>query len=183
MKHSKSWIWGIVALVSVFVVAGACCFGAWLGGLAGMSFATQRAARVPQVVPPERQDWLPYEEPFPEMEPPEIYPPTIPESPEEEGVRPWLGVELRQEMDGARILGVMPESPAAEAGLEVGDLITHVAGRPVNERPLSAMLLEYVPGDLIDLTVLRSGEEYEVTVELGARYQETLPPWEDERIP
>jgi carboxyl-terminal processing protease len=42
-----------------------------------------------------------------------------------------LGVELKLDEDGLRIVNVIRSGPAADAGLKVGDHITHVAGQAV----------------------------------------------------
>ena len=42
-----------------------------------------------------------------------------------------LGVELKADDAGLRLVGVIRGGPAAEAGLRVGDKITHVAGQPM----------------------------------------------------
>ncbi|HWE38435.1 MAG TPA: S41 family peptidase [Isosphaeraceae bacterium] len=42
-----------------------------------------------------------------------------------------IGVELKQDERGLRVVGVIPGGPAAEAGLKAGDRITHVDGKPI----------------------------------------------------
>ena len=67
--------------------------------------------------------------------------------------------------------GVVPGSPADEAGLQEGDIITAVGGRTVDadHDPL-VLLLPYRPGNDVTLTVLRNGESLDIPVTLG-----TLP--------
>ena len=56
----------------------------------------------------------------------------------------------------------------AAAGLQSGDIITEVGGRPVVEgRDIVVLLLPFRPGDTVPLTVLRGGEELEIEVTLG----------------
>ncbi|MFN3929526.1 MAG: S1C family serine protease, partial [Thermoflexus sp.] len=71
-------------------------------------------------------------------------------------------------VDGARILEVLPNSPAAKAGLRPGDRIVAVEGEPVDQaHPLADHLRRYRPGDIVHLTVLRDGEERIVAITLG----------------
>jgi 2-alkenal reductase len=110
---------------------------------------------------------------------------------EEEIARPYIGVrytmitlqlaadESLPVEDGALVVAgangspaVTPGSPADEAGLQEGDIITALGGRAVeNEQDLVVLLLPYRPGNEVTLTVLRNGEELEIPVTLG-----TLPP-------
>lgn len=81
---------------------------------------------------------------------------------------PWLGVVITHGADGARVLQVVPGSPAEEAGLRSGDRITAVNGEPVNDRhPLPDILRRHRPGETVRLTVVRDGEERTVSVTLG----------------
>lgn len=59
-------------------------------------------------------------------------------------------------------------SPAANAGLKSGDIITKVNNEKVGAQgSLSSILGEYKPGDKVTLTYLRDGKEQTVTVTLG----------------
>lgn len=85
---------------------------------------------------------------------------------------------------GAYVVDIVPGGPADEAGLQVGrqptdfqgllaggDLIIGVDGQPVLQFSdlLSYMMLNKGPGDTLDLTVLRNGQELTLTVVLGVR--------------
>jgi S1-C subfamily serine protease len=110
---------------------------------------------------------------------------------------PWLGVEgtsvnlviMRANnlgtQEGAYIDGVVPDGPAAEAGLQGssgtkqedgfdvpvgGDVVIEADGKPVAD--FSDLLVDIAfknPGDVIELTILRDGQRQRVTVELAAR--------------
>jgi putative serine protease PepD len=68
---------------------------------------------------------------------------------------------------GARITEVTPDSPAQEAGLQQDDVVMAVDGEPVNDGiSLIVAIRTHVPGDEIELTVVRDGEEQQVTLEL-----------------
>ena len=71
---------------------------------------------------------------------------------------------------GARLTLVVEAGPAAAAGLQAGDVITHLDGVPVSTAAaLPERIATAVPGARIDLRVLRDGAEREATVTLGRR--------------
>ncbi|NBP82597.1 PDZ domain-containing protein, partial [bacterium] len=71
--------------------------------------------------------------------------------------------------DGS-ISPVISGSPAEEAGLKSGDIITAVNETAIDEaHPLQDLLVQYAPGTTITLTVLRDGASITVTVKLGIR--------------
>ncbi|HVO70428.1 MAG TPA: PDZ domain-containing protein, partial [Aggregatilineaceae bacterium] len=72
--------------------------------------------------------------------------------------------------EGAEITQVFDNTPAATAGLQVGDIITAVDGYSVDQQhTLSQRLYSYAEGDKVTLTVQRSGEEMKIDVTLGPR--------------
>ena len=85
----------------------------------------------------------------------------------------WLGVSTTEPADGSRgatIAGVEPGSPAAAAGLRVGDLVTHVAGRAVaGPDELAGAVQEHRPGERVDVDVIRGGTGLTLGVILGTR--------------
>ncbi|MGD9374564.1 MAG: PDZ domain-containing protein [Anaerolineae bacterium] len=73
-------------------------------------------------------------------------------------------------MQGVVIAQVTANTPAAEAGLESGDLITAINGEAVTTPDeVVAAVSQYEPGDRITLTILglKNGEEEAVPVVLG----------------
>jgi len=84
-----------------------------------------------------------------------------------------LDADLAAERDlaveeGALIEEVYADTPAEEAGLQVGDVVTAVDGDPVDaRRTLSERLSAYDEGDQVTLTVVRAGEELSLDVTLG----------------
>jgi len=107
----------------------------------------------------------------------------------EELARPWIGVyyqPVTQQLADERNLpvdygmliesgndrpAVFPDSPAAAAGLQAGDVIIAVDGDKVDaESDLADHILPHQPGDQITLTVMRGNDQMDVTVTLG-----TLP--------
>lgn len=70
---------------------------------------------------------------------------------------------------GALITAVMQGWPAAQAGLQPGDLITQAEGRKVLKAGDLAILLRSLPeGRQVNLTVMRQGWEKQVTLVPGA---------------
>lgn len=62
---------------------------------------------------------------------------------------------------------VLPNSPAAKAGLKNGDIITKVNGQALDaSQSLSSRLAQQKPGDKVELTLLRDGQEQTVSVTL-----------------
>ncbi|MDX1393576.1 MAG: Do family serine endopeptidase [Gemmatimonadota bacterium] len=69
---------------------------------------------------------------------------------------------------GADVNSVDPDSPAEDAGLEIGDVITSLDGEDVaNSNALITALAQHDPGDEVTLTVFRDGAEREIEVRLG----------------
>ncbi len=70
---------------------------------------------------------------------------------------------------GAIVDQVTPGTPAAEAGLKSGDVITKVDGQPVKDAAdLTIRIGSFKPGDKVQLTYLRDGADKTVDVTLGA---------------
>lgn len=70
---------------------------------------------------------------------------------------------------GAQVVEVLEDGPAAGANLEPEDLITEIDGQTVTDPgSLSATVSEYPEGAEVELTIVRDGEEFTETVQLGA---------------
>lgn len=88
--------------------------------------------------------------------------------------RAFLGVHIEEETahpeGGARVVGVVPGSPAERAGLREGDVVQSVDGRVVRgPQGLRERLEEFAPGDRVDLGVLRDDRVERLDVELADR--------------
>lgn len=95
--------------------------------------------------------------------------------------RGWLGVMIQpvsqdlaesfgmESAIGALIADLDPEGPAAQGGLQAGDVILEVNGEEVERSStLPRLIGRGAPGTEVDLTLMRDGEEITESVELGS---------------
>ena len=95
-------------------------------------------------------------------------------------VRGYLGVQpdaitedlvpffKTKDRKGALVSRVEKNTPAARAGIEVGDVILEVAGKKVEgPRELRLHVSSMAPGSKVDLKLMRDGKEKTISVELG----------------
>ena len=82
----------------------------------------------------------------------------------------YLGVSLQDASQGAQITDVGSGTPAAKAGLAVGDVVTAVDGQDVGSAAdLVAAIRNHKSGDKIQLTVLHGSSSRSVSVTLASR--------------
>ena len=84
----------------------------------------------------------------------------------------FLGVVLRDSSSqtGAAISQVRAGTPAAQANLRAGDVVTAAAGKPIaSASELRAVINAHRPGDAISVTYTRGGQSHTVRVTLAAR--------------
>ncbi|MEM6461259.1 MAG: Do family serine endopeptidase [Pseudomonadota bacterium] len=102
--------------------------------------------------------------------------------------RGWLGVQIQpvtddiaeslglSEAQGALITEPQENSPALEAGLKSGDVVTAVNGEAIESpRDLARTIAGINPGEDAEVTVFRNGDEREVTVEIGTLQEPVRP--------
>ncbi|MBI5032996.1 MAG: PDZ domain-containing protein [Chloroflexi bacterium] len=71
-------------------------------------------------------------------------------------------------LNGARVTQVVGNSPAAKAGLKVGDIITAVGTTKLDaDHALADLIQAHKPGEKVDLSVTRGSQTMIITVELG----------------
>ena len=107
------------------------------------------------------------------------------------GRRAMLGLSPEDTELGVRVAGVSPNGPAAEAGIEVGDVIIEIDGAALadprvtnrGKQSPSELLLAQMgtvdPGETVTLKVVRDGDEREVEIETREReafYFDAWPP-------
>ncbi|MFB3104601.1 MAG: S1C family serine protease, partial [Pseudomonadales bacterium] len=89
--------------------------------------------------------------------------------------RGWLGVELANAPPtgagvGLEILNVVRYSPAANAGLRVGDYILAINEHPaVSSLVVTRQIAHAEPGSDLELDVMRRGQQLSLTAESGVR--------------
>ena len=83
----------------------------------------------------------------------------------------FLGVgvsDVRGDRPGALVEEVVPDSAAATAGIEVGDIVIGVDDIDIrNSGDLRVAIIRNAPGDTVTITILRAGEEIQVEATLG----------------
>jgi serine protease Do len=84
-------------------------------------------------------------------------------------VNPALAQEFKVKNDqGALVSDVVPDGPAAKAGLKSGDIIEKVDGKPVaDSRHLKIEVARIAPGETIPMEVLRDGSAKTLQVRVG----------------
>ena len=71
---------------------------------------------------------------------------------------------------GSKVSLVEPDHCAAKAGIQVGDIITAMAGQDVSgNSDLLTILRKFKPGDTTTITVFRAGQEHELTITLDEK--------------
>ena len=80
-----------------------------------------------------------------------------------------------EEATGENVDQTMPGTPAADAGLRSGDVITKVNGKEVKDAAdLTNRIGMMQPGDHIELTYLRNGQEKTASVSLSSQQSEKV---------
>lgn len=87
-----------------------------------------------------------------------------------DAVSPALAQAVGVPRGAAQVTSVTADSPAAEAGLREGDVITDVNGRELRSaEELRTTIGNMAPGDRVTLSVRRDGDRVEIPVKLGRR--------------
>lgn len=107
---------------------------------------------------------------------------------EQAGERAWLGVQLANlnsrlaqslglsRQEGVVILRVLPQSPAAQAGLQPNDVILEINGQPVSRvAQVTEGVAQAKPSDKITLKIWRGGAERSLEVNPGNPTRPTNP--------
>ncbi len=95
-------------------------------------------------------------------------------------IRGWLGVMVQdvtpsiakamglKEARGALVGDVSPGSPASKGGIEKGDIILEVAGKPIDDKSDVALkIAETRPGTTLNIKLYRDGKELDASVAIG----------------
>jgi putative serine protease PepD len=82
----------------------------------------------------------------------------------------YLGVSLDRNAEQARVAEVRSGTPAADAGLKAGDVVTAIDGSKISSADdLQSVIGGKKPGDTISLTYVRGGKSHTVNVKLATR--------------
>ena len=83
----------------------------------------------------------------------------------------YLGVQTGDAQGaGAQVGAVTPGGPAANGGLQQGDVITALGGKSVDDSSaLSSLVDEHKAGDSVQVKITRSGKQQTLTIKLGQR--------------
>lgn len=80
---------------------------------------------------------------------------------------PFVGVRYAEAEDGVLIEEVVADSPAADAGLEVGDVVTAVDGEAVTIENFASVIRSKAVGDTVVFSVTRDDETLDISVTLA----------------
>ena len=102
--------------------------------------------------------------------------------------RGWIGVNVLEvtrdmaqamglnEPRGALLTRIDPEGPAADSGLETGDVILAFGGRPVaDDRVLPRIVAETEPGSRVEVEVFRRGEALTLELDVERLEEDNRP--------
>lgn len=99
--------------------------------------------------------------------------PLAPEAPPAPMNKAFLGVSTETSSEGALVVEVSPESPAAKAGLAEDDIITQVNKDPIKKQSdLYAAIGKYKEGDKVTIEYLRNGKKNKKEIVLAKNKME-----------
>jgi putative serine protease PepD len=82
----------------------------------------------------------------------------------------FLGVSTIDAASGAQVASVTGGTPAANAGIQKGDVITALGGKAVaGSTALASLVDTHKPGETVSVTVTRNGQQKTLQVKLGQR--------------
>lgn len=99
-------------------------------------------------------------------------------------IRGWLGIEVQpltpelaesfglEQATGVVVAGIYRGSPAAQAGIQPGDVLLKIAGKTVTDgQKAMNQIARSQPGDVLELTLQRHGQALQVPITIGVRPQ------------
>lgn len=94
----------------------------------------------------------------------------------------WVGIEMDREEETGKltVVKVIPGSPAQDAGIQPGDVLHALYGieiAPGNEEKLMKARKEWKPGQSVEYTIKRDGEDRQVQLTLAPMPADVLAQW------
>jgi len=143
MEEERRKIYIVVAVIGLVAVLFSCIFGAMAGGVAGFLTGQRQGEIAAQRTLEGSVGSMPWVEEAPWPQP-------------------------RPDVEGALVVEVVADTPAAEAGLQAGDIITAIDHTPIDaNHDLADIVQQYQPGDRVTIHFLRRNAAESVRVELG----------------
>ncbi len=96
-------------------------------------------------------------------------------------IRGWLGISVEDitpalaetfnlKTAGLAVTQIVPTGPAARAGLQAGDIITHLNDQAIDSGNIGMhTVAEFTPNETVKLRIVRDGSEQNLTVTVGKR--------------
>jgi len=108
----------------------------------------------------------------------------------------WLGLEMTEitaekakelnlnPVRGVQVTEILPDGPAAKAGLQTNDVIVQYDGHDVEGTvQFRRLVRETPPGRSVPITVLRAGREQKMTIQVGNRTKSLQSEWREAEEP
>jgi hypothetical protein len=87
------------------------------------------------------------------------------------GSGPSLGLVVASTADGAKVVSIAPNSPAAAAGIQANDIVQRLDGQPIASRAdIDRWLSQRDPGVEVTLDLHRGGQSLQQKVKLSPRW-------------
>jgi hypothetical protein len=68
----------------------------------------------------------------------------------------WIGVSTKPSEGGAKVTAVAPNGPAAQAGIQVGDIIQQLNGKTIKDQDFESEIANFKPGTKVLISYMRS---------------------------
>lgn len=96
-------------------------------------------------------------------------------------IRGWLGIEIQEltprlaesfsleDVNGLIIAGIYKDGPSHQAGLQPGDIMLTIDGKPVEGRKSMIEIADVEPGTKLPIEFIRNGKRYNTNIIVGER--------------
>jgi hypothetical protein len=84
----------------------------------------------------------------------------------------WIGVSTKNDREGALVTDVIAKSPAAQAGIHVGDVILALDGRRVKSEELQTVVAAFKPGTRVPVSYASGSSTHEVWITVAPEAEE-----------